>query len=257
MLDTKNFKQSVSVVVCAYNEQRTVGDVIDRVLSLEFVNELVVVNNGSTDQTGEIVAQRAAASPKVKVITIQKNKGLGHGLMAGIRATTGEIVVRQDADLEYDPAEIRELIQPIAENKGNVSFGSRMLVRKAHRCNYYYNYLANVFFTTLVNTLVNINFTDVETGSKAFDGKLIRSIDIKSSGFEVEIEMLFKLRRAGATFYEVPVSYYGRTLEEGKKIRFIDAIWTLLAIFKHSIFGKRSTPTLESAGSQRDLLTES
>lgn len=228
-------KRTVSVVICAYNEEPTVGKVIDKVLALPFVTELVAVNNGSTDKTGEILSEKAALNPKVKIVTISKNRGLGVGLVAGIQATTGDIVVRQDADLEYDPNEIAELVYPLQEGVGHVCYGSRLLVRKAHRANYFYNYLANLFFTVLSNLFTNINLTDVETASKAFHGDLIRKTPFSSKGFEIEIEMLFKLRKAGAVFYEVPVSYYGRRIEEGKKIRFIDAFYTLWAILRYGI----------------------
>jgi len=230
--------KTISVVICAYNEEATVLKVCEKVLKLPFVTELVCVNNGSTDKTGSLLTALSLNDSRVKVIEIEKNKGLGVGLIAGIQATNGDIVVRQDADLEYDPNEIEEVIYPLLKGVGHVSYGSRLLVRKTHRANYFYNYLANIFFTTLSNIFTNINLTDVETASKAFEGNLIRRIPFTSKGFEIEIEMLFKLRKEGAVFYEVPVSYYGRRIEEGKKIRFIDAIHTLWAILKYG-FGFR------------------
>lgn len=240
----EKISQSVSVVICAYNEEQTVGRVIEKVARLPFVTEIVVVNNGSTDSTGSILADAAKKYPKLKALSIAKNRGLGVGLLKGIQATTGDIVVRQDADLEYDPDEIKDLIYPIAEGRGHISYGSRMLVRRAHKAHYYYNYLANLFFTMLSNLITNINLTDVETASKAFSGPLIRAIPFSSKGFEIEIEMTFKLRRSGAVFYEVPISYYGRSIEEGKKIRLIDAFHTLWAIIKHGLI-LRGVPKLD------------
>lgn len=229
-------KPTVSVLICAYNEERTVLTVLEKVGRLDFVTEIVVVNNGSTDRTGEIIRAFALKEPRCRPVLIEVNRGLGVGLSAGIKATTGDIVVRQDADLEYDPDELTEVIYPIVRGSAHVSYGSRMLVRRAHKCHYFYNYLANVLFTFISNLVTNINLTDVETASKAFCGPLIRSIPFASKGFEIEIEMTFKLRRVGAIFYEVPISYYGRSIEEGKKIRFVDAIHTLVAIFRYGFF---------------------
>ncbi len=228
-------KPSVSVVVCAYNEQCSIGEVLDKLSKLDFIHEIIAVNNGSTDKTGEILAAWQNKDQRIKIATVDKNIGLGYGLVKGIYATTGDIVVRQDADLEYDPCEIIDMITPMINGHGNVCFGSRMLVKKAHRAQYYYNYLANVLFTFLSDILCNLNLTDVETAAKAFNGNLIRGIQFNSKGFEIEIEMLFRLRKAGAVFYEVPISYYGRSVEEGKKIRLKDAFTTLLALFRYGL----------------------
>lgn len=227
--------RSVSVVICAYNEQSSVGAVLEKLSKLEFINEIIAVNNGSTDKTGEILAQWKAKDQRIQIVTVDKNIGLGYGLVKGIYATTGDIVVRQDADLEYDPNEIIDMITPMINGHGNVCFGSRMLVKKAHRAQYYYNYLANVLFTFLADMMCNLNLTDVETAAKAFKGRLIRGLQFNSNGFEIEIEMLFRLRKAGAVFYEVPISYYGRTVDEGKKIRFKDAFTTLFALLRYGL----------------------
>lgn len=229
------FEPSISVVVCAYNEESSVGDVLDKLSNLDFIQEIVAVNNGSTDKTGEILAACQARDQRVKVVTVDRNIGLGYGLVKGIYATSGDIVVRQDADHEYDPFEIMDLITPMIQGHADVCFGSRMLVKKAHRAHYYYNYLANVLFTFLADVFCNLNLTDVETASKAFRGSLIRGLQFSSKGFEIEIEMLFRLRKAGAVFYEVPISYYGRSVEEGKKIRLKDAFTTLFALFRYGL----------------------
>jgi len=226
---------SVSVVICAYNEQASVGKVLDKLSTLDFIKEIIAVNNGSTDKTGEILTECQARDTRIKIVTVDKNIGLGYGLVKGIHATTGDIVVRQDADLEYDPFEISDLINPMVQGHADVCFGSRMLVKKAHRAHYYYNYLANVLFTFLADLLCNLNLTDVETAAKAFNGKLIRGLHFNSNGFEIEIEMLFRLRKAGAVLYEVPISYYGRSVEEGKKIRLKDAFTTLFALVRYGL----------------------
>lgn len=230
--------KTISVVICAYNEERTVGAVLEKLKKLPYFTEIVVVNNGSTDKTGDVVAKSASLDSRIKIVTVLKNQGLGYGLCQGISHTTGEIVVRQDADLEYDPDELINMVEPIAKGHGQVCFGSRMLVRKAHKAQYFYNYLANKLFTFVADMLANINLTDVETAAKAFDGNLIRSIPFKTKGFQIEIEMLFKLRAHGAIFYEVPISYYGRSIAEGKKIRFKDAFTTTWALMTYGVFWK-------------------
>jgi glycosyltransferase involved in cell wall biosynthesis len=230
--------KTISVVICAYNEERTVGLVLQKLHQMPWFNQIVCVNNGSTDGTKAILDKWATQDPRIHLVEVAKNQGLGHGLCLGIQKTTGDIVVRQDADLEYDPEELLSLVDPIANGHGQVCFGSRMLVRKAHRAQYYYNYLANLLFTFIADLLSNMNLTDVETAAKAFDGPLIRSLTFRSQGFQIEIEMLFKLRARGAVFYEVPISYYGRSLAEGKKIRLKDAFTTIWALFTYGFFWK-------------------
>lgn len=230
--------KTVSVVMCAYNEEPSIGAVLEKLRHLNFVDEIVCVDNGSTDRTAEIIKRCQEADPRLKMVTVKVNQGLGHGLCLGISQTTGDIVARQDADLEYDPDELVDLVDPLAKDLGQVCFGSRMLVRKAHKAQYFYNYLANKLFTFIADVLSNLNLTDVETAAKAFDGKLLRGIKFYSKGFQIEIEMLFKLRARGAVFYEVPISYYGRSLAEGKKIRLKDAFTTLWALTTYGVFWK-------------------
>jgi glycosyltransferase involved in cell wall biosynthesis len=230
--------KTISVVICAYNEERTVGAVLEKLKKHPYFTEIVVVNNGSTDTTGSVIKKHMALDPRIRMVEVVKNQGLGYGLCKGILETKCDIVVRQDADLEYDPDELTNLVEPIAKGHGQVCFGSRMLVRKAHKAQYFYNYLANKLFTFVADMLANINLTDVETASKAFDGPLIRSIPFKTKGFQIEIEMLFKLRAHGAVFYEVPISYYGRSIAEGKKIRLKDAFTTTWALMTYGVFWK-------------------
>lgn len=231
-------KKTVSVIMCAYNEEPSIGTVLDKLRKLDFVDEIVCVDNGSTDGTASVIKRCQQLDPRLKMVTVAVNQGLGHGLCMGISQTTGDIVARQDADLEYDPAELADLVDPLVRDLGQVCFGSRMLVRKAHKAQYFYNYLANKLFTFVADTLSNLNLTDVETAAKAFDGKLVRDIKFYSKGFQIEIEMLFKLRARGAVFYEVPISYYGRTLAEGKKIRIKDAFTTTWALMTYGVFWK-------------------
>lgn len=226
--------KTVSVVVCAFNEESTVAQVLEKLLSLNFVSEIVIVDNGSFDKTLEIILSYKN-NPKIKIIQISKNKGLGDGLKLAIQNTLGDIVVRQDADLEYDPYELWNLVEQIDNGNADVVYGSRLLVRKAHKVHYFYNLLANKLLSFLNNMATNLFLSDVETAAKAFKGDIIRSINIKSVGFEIENEITIKLKKMGCTFYEVPISYYGRTYAEGKKIRSIDGLKAIVAIIYYTI----------------------
>ena len=157
-------------------------------------------------------------------------------LKAGFALTRGEIVIVQDADLEYDPAEIADVIQPILDGHADVVYGSRFLVRKASRVLYYYHYIGNKFLTMFSNLLTNVNMTDVETCYKAFRGDIIRNMVITSSGFGFEIEVTAKIAKLGCAIYETPISYYGRTYEEGKKIGFRDGLAALWFIVYYNLF---------------------
>jgi glycosyltransferase involved in cell wall biosynthesis len=221
--------------VCAYNEEPTVYRVLKKLGELGFADEIVVLDNGSTDRTRTEIRRAAAENPKIRMLTKDRNIGLGDGVRTLIAATTGDIVVRQDADLEYDPEELPLLIEQIQNGNADVVYGSRVLVRKTHKVHYYYNYLANILLTHFSNIVTNLFLSDVETASKAFDGPIVRAIPFVSNGFEIENEMTIKLKTAGCTFYEVPISYYGRTYEQGKKIRPVDGLKAVWAILKFTL----------------------
>jgi glycosyltransferase involved in cell wall biosynthesis len=205
----------LSIVIPAYNERATLRRVVTRVLELPALREAIVVNDGSSDGTAAIADSLATLEPRVRVIHHEKNKGKTEALKTGLAHTTGEIVVVQDADLEYDPAEIPGLIQPIVDGHADVVYGSRFLVRKAARVLYFYHYLANRFLTLFSNLLTNINLTDIETGYKAFRGDIIRQMRITATGFGFEIEVTAKVAKLNCAIYESPISYYGRTYAEG------------------------------------------
>jgi glycosyltransferase involved in cell wall biosynthesis len=227
---------TLSVVMPAFNERETVGIVIRRILTeIPLDLELIVVNDGSTDGTGEILDRMAAEDPRIKVVH-KTNGGKTSALIRGFELTRGQIVVIQDADLEYDPAEIIHVVQPILQNQSDVVYGSRFMVRKAARVLYFYHYVANRVLTTFSNLLTNLNMTDVETGYKAFRGDIIRNMIIQSRGFGIEIEVTAKVAKLGAIVYEVPISYYGRTYEEGKKIGVTDGILALWYIVRFNLF---------------------
>src|SRR5262245_61669385 len=215
---------TLSIIMAAFNEEPTIGTVIARVLAeVPFEVELIVVDDGSTDRTGEIISNLAAKDPRIQMFS-QKNAGKAAALRRGFAACRGEVVVIQDADLEYDPSEIVHLVEPIVSGKADVVYGSRFLVRRAARVLYFYHYVGNRVVTLFSNLLTNLNMTDVETGYKAFRGEIIRNMILKADGFGIEIEVTAKIAKLGAVIFEVPISYYGRTYEEGKKIVFWDGV---------------------------------
>lgn len=227
---------TVSVVIPAYNEQATLVSVVKRVLALSNITEIIIVNDCSTDATGKLADELVLAEPLVRAVHQPKNQGKTEALKTGFQHTTGDIVIVQDADLEYDPSEIPEVIGPILEGQADVVYGSRFLVRKRARVLYFYHYLANRGLTFLSNLFTNINMTDVETGYKAFRGEIIRNMIITSDGFGFEIEVTAKVAKLRCAIYEVPISYCGRTYEEGKKIGMKDGFAALWYILRFNLF---------------------
>ena len=231
-----NADMKLSVVVPVYNEAATIEQVIQKVLSLPLSLELVVVDDGSQDGTYDILQRLSQTCPDLKILSHGRNRGKTSALKTGLTATTGDIVIVQDADLEYDPEEIPSIVEPIMTNRADVVYGSRFLVKKASRVLYFYHYLANKGLTFLCNLFTNLNMTDVETGYKAFRGDIIRNMVIQSSGFGFEIEVTAKVAKLHCRVYEVPISYYGRTYHEGKKIGFRDGLFALIYIFYFNLF---------------------
>jgi glycosyltransferase involved in cell wall biosynthesis len=246
----------LSVVVPAYNEEGTISAVIRKLLGVPHLLEIIVVDDCSSDRTYEIASHFASGQAPVRVLRHERNQGKTAALKTGFAATRGEIVIVQDADLEYDPSEIEDVIQPILDGAADVVYGSRFLVRKAARVLYFYHYLANKLLTFLSNLLTNVNLTDIETGYKAFRGEIIRNMVITSSGFGFEVEATAKVAKLGCALYEVPISYYGRTYEQGKKIQFSDGVMALWLIFRFNLFcslraSYRRMPELGRAAAMR------
>jgi glycosyltransferase involved in cell wall biosynthesis len=225
----------LSVVIPAYNEETTLADVVGEVLQLPEVLEVIVVDDGSTDGTRQ-VCEELGRIPKVRIVLMPRNRGKCEALKAGFAISRGDLVIVQDADLEYDPKEIPDVIAPILDGHADVVYGSRFLVRRSARVLYFYHYLANKGLTLLSNLLTNVNFTDVETGYKAFRGDIIRNMIITSRGFGIEIEITAKIAKLGCAIYEVPISYHGRTYDQGKKIGFSDGLMALWYIVKFNFF---------------------
>ena len=233
----------LSVVIPVYNEGRTLKGVVRRVLTVvPHLLEVIVVDDGSSDQTPEVIRELAEAHTQVRSARLDRNSGKTAALRAGFALTRGEIVIVQDADLEYDPAEIHAVIRPILEGHADVVYGSRFLVRRAARVLYFYHFIANKCLTFFSNALTNLNMTDVETGYKAFRGEIIRNMAIVSSGFGFEIEVTAKVAKLKCAVYEVPISYYGRTYAEGKKIGFADGLLAFWLVLRFNLFcGLRSS----------------
>jgi glycosyltransferase involved in cell wall biosynthesis len=229
--------QSLSIIVPAYNEEKTMARVLDKILKFNpEVHEIIVIDDGSSDQTAELAHTYAKSHPAVRLIRHPRNQGKTEALKTGFAASTGDIVIVQDADLEYDPSDISEVIEPIRQNNADVVYGSRFLVRRATRILYFRHFLANQFLTFLSNLFTDCNFSDVETCYKAFRGEIIRNMIITSQGFGFEIEVTAKVAKLNCRIYEVPISYYGRTYQEGKKIGVKDGLLALYYIFKYNLF---------------------
>ncbi|MBU2054863.1 MAG: glycosyltransferase family 2 protein [Proteobacteria bacterium] len=221
----------LSVVMPVYNERETVPRIIAKVLALHFVKEVIVVDDGSTDGTRELLRESAFDS-RVRVFFHEKNRGKGAALRTGFGHATGEIVTVQDADLEYDPEEFAELIKPIREGVADVVYGSRLSGGKPQRVHLFWHKLGNNFLTFLTNLLYNTTLTDMETCYKMFRREVIETIRIASDDFSVEPELTAKIfKNKRWRVYELPISYYGRSYAEGKKITWkhgFSALWTLL-----------------------------
>jgi glycosyltransferase involved in cell wall biosynthesis len=227
----------VSVVVPVYNEARTIREVVQNVRSVKVegvVFELVVVDDGSTDETGSICR---SLGQEIDVYERQTNQGKGAALRKAISLASGEIILIQDADLEYDPTEYPRLLAPILSGRADVVIGSRFAGSDAHRVVYFWHMVGNRFLTLLSNVMSDLNLTDMECGYKVFRADVLKRIQITENRFGFEPEIVAKVAKQRCRIYEVGVSYYGRTYAEGKKIGVKDGFRALYAITKHNLFG--------------------
>lgn len=237
--DPATVSPCLSIVVPVYNEEKTLASIVEKLLAVPHLLEIVIVDDCSTDGSAEVVARLARQHDQIKSVRHDRNLGKTAALKTGFGHTTGDVVIVQDADLEYDPAEIGEVIHPILAGFADVVYGSRFMVKRAARVLYFYHYLANKGLTFLSNALTNLNITDVETCYKAFRGDIIRNMRITSSGFGFEIEVTAKIAKLGCILYEVPISYYGRTYEEGKKITYLDGLAAFYYVLRFNLFCSR------------------
>lgn len=226
----------VSIVMPVYNEERTVLEAVAKVLSAPFPEnkEVIVVDDGSTDGTAEKL--RSLNAPGVLIITFPRNRGKGAAVRAGFAKAAGDIIVVQDADLEYSPDDYPALLKPLFDGKADVVFGSRFLGSGAHRVLLYKHFLANRLLTALSNLFTDLNLSDIEVGSKVFSADVIRQLKLEQDRFGFEPEVTARVARLKCRVFEVPISYYGRTYEEGKKITWKDGFATLWCILKYGIF---------------------
>jgi glycosyltransferase involved in cell wall biosynthesis len=225
----------LSAVMPVYNERNTLQVVVERVLAVPLQLELVCVDDGSTDGSREILGELQAQHPNLKVFLQPKNMGKGAALRRGIQEATGDFVIIQDADLEYDPGDYPALLDPLIQGKADVVYGSRFLGSGPHRVLYFWHSVGNWGLTLLSNCLTNINLSDMETCYKVFRREIIQSIPIEENRFGFEPEITIKLAKRRLRIYEVGISYWGRTYEEGKKIGLKDAFRCLWCLFKYSI----------------------
>jgi len=221
----------LSVVMPSYNEKETLKEIIKRVQAAEPQDkEIIVVDDYSTDGSREIL--KNLESDNVKVLYHDRNRGKGFALKTGFAEAKGDIIMVQDADLEYDPQEIAELIRPIEDGRADVSYGTRFTGSKPQRVHMFSHNIGNKVMTLITNVLYNSTLSDMTTCYKAFKKEVIKSIDIKSPTFAIEAELSAKVLKKRLRLFEVPISYYGRRYEEGKQIKFYHAVGILWALFK-------------------------
>jgi glycosyltransferase involved in cell wall biosynthesis len=219
----------VSVIMPVYNERRTIHEIVRRVLAVPVDLELLIVNDASSDGTGEALA--SMTDSRIRVFAHERNRGKGAAIRTAIPEATGDVIVIQDGDLEYDPAQIPTLLGPIEAGLADVVYGSRFL-GGPHRAHLFWHHVANQFLTGLSNWVNNLNLTDMETCYKCFRREVLQSLRLRSNRFGFEPEVTAKLARRRARFYEVPISYFGRDYSEGKKIRWTDGVAAVVAVIR-------------------------
>ncbi len=226
----------LSIVMPVYNEEATLAQIVERVQKTPYEKELILVDDASRDRSREIMAELAQRYDNIRCFHHEQNRGKGAGLATGFREVQGDVVLIQDADLEYDPADYPILLRPILEGKADVVYGSRFLGGPYVRVHLFWHYVGNRMLTLLSNMFTNLNLTDMETCYKVMKVEVARKLDIESRTFAVEPEMTAKLAKMRLRIYEVPISYSGRDYSEGKKIGLKDAFIAVAAIVRWSLF---------------------
>ena len=227
----------ISIIIPCYNEENTIKFIIEKVLKFNlYEKEILVIDDCSTDRSGEIIKKLALENSDIKYFFLEKNLGKGAALSKGFFEASGDIILTQDADLEYDPSDYPKLLKPFIDTDADIVYGSRFLGGDYVRLHFFWHFLANKLLTLITNLVTNLNMSDMETGYKVFKSSVIKSIKIKERSFGVEPEITVKLAKKKLVFYEVPISYKGRSYEEGKKITLKDAFVALFCIFKYRFF---------------------
>ena len=236
-VDSASDSRKLSVIIPCYNEEATLEKCVNRVLAIQDASlhlEIIIVDDASKDGSLDIARRLAASHPEIRVLHHEHNRGKGAALRTGFQSATGAFVAVQDADLEYDPQDLKRLLVPLNDGIADVVFGSRFLSHGAHRVLYFWHYLGNAFLTFLSNMFTDLNLTDMETCYKVFRREIIQNITLKEDRFGIEPELTAKVAQMRLRIYEMGISYYGRTYEEGKKIGVKDGFRALYCIFHYN-----------------------
>ena len=227
-------KKLLSIIVPVYNEKHTINKILNKILKIKINKEIIVVNDGSFDGT-KAQLKKFSKRKNIKIINLNQNYGKGYAIGKGLKKVNGKIIIIQDADLEYDPFDYHKLLVPFFETNADIVYGSRFLGGgKYVRIHFFWHYLANKILTFLCNLFINLNISDMETGYKVFKTSALKSINLKEKSFSFEPEVTIKLAKKNYKFFEVPITYNGRSYEEGKKIGLKDAFIALKTIFLYS-----------------------
>ena len=228
--------KKISIIIPCYNEQDTIGLIIDRILEVDQFNyEIIVIDDFSTDKSRNVLVENLKSKIDYLILN-DKNYGKGYSIKKGIKKATGEIILIQDADLEYDPQDYNKIFKPLLNNKADVVFGSRFVGSSEKRVLYFWHSMGNAFLTLMSNIFTNLNLTDMECCYKAFKSEVIKNIDLKENRFGFEPEITAKISKKNLRIFEVGVSYYGRKYSEGKKITWKDGFSAIRCILKYNLF---------------------